>query len=244
MPWSTSSLISLSKGNADNLGSVRKEELLASASILGIHSPADVIVLDLPSFPDSMTSIWSPIAVAEVLSSAFTSPTTLREVSSQYPQSKSLSESPAFTIDVLLTFDGRGVSKHPNHISLYHGAQRWLSILIADRSGWRCPVELYTLSTTNLLRKYISVLDAPITVMLGFLWPAEKASKFDRGELPKRLLYVSDVGQWMRGQKAMIKGHESQMRWFRWGWITVGRYMVVNDLRSEKITYRSSLPPT
>lgn len=243
MPWSPSSLKSLSKGNADNLGSVRKKELLASASILGIRSPADVDVLDLPSFPDSMTSTWSPDAVAEVLSSAFTSSTTLRELSSQSPQSKSVSESPTVTIDVLLTFDGRGVSKHPNHISLYHGAHRWLSTMMADKSGWSCPVELYTLSSTNLLRKYISVLDAPITTMLGFLWPAEKATKLDEGEMPKRLLYMSDVGQWMKGQKAMIKGHESQMRWFRWGWIMVGRYMVVNDLKNEKVAHRSSLSP-
>ena len=29
---------------------------------------------------------------------------------------------------------------------------------------------------------------------------------------------------------AMTRAHVSQMRWFRWGWIGVSRYMVVNDL--------------
>jgi len=25
------------------------------------------------------------------------------------------------------------------------------------------------------------------------------------------------------------------MRWFRWGWVAIGRYMVVNDLRRERV---------
>jgi len=33
----------------------------------------------------------------------------------------------------------------------------------------------------------------------------------------------------------MVQGHKSQMVWFRWGWITIGRYMTVNDLKREKV---------
>lgn len=29
----------------------------------------------------------------------------------------------------------------------------------------------------------------------------------------------------------MTTAHVSQMRWFRWGWIGLSRYMVVNDLK-------------
>jgi len=25
------------------------------------------------------------------------------------------------------------------------------------------------------------------------------------------------------------------MKWFRWGWIGVSRYMIINDLKKEKI---------
>ena len=56
------------------------------------------------------------------------------------------------------------------------------------------------------------------------------------GNSPERLMYLSDVGAYRRAQKAMTHAHKSQMRWFRWGWIAVGRYMVVNDLKREKIS--------
>jgi N-acetylglucosaminylphosphatidylinositol deacetylase len=35
--------------------------------------------------------------------------------------------------------------------------------------------------------------------------------------------------------KAMTEAHKSQMVWFRYGWITFSRYMVINDLRLEKV---------
>ncbi|RMD42722.1 hypothetical protein DV735_g2416, partial [Chaetothyriales sp. CBS 134920] len=38
-----------------------------------------------------------------------------------------------------------------------------------------------------------------------------------------------------RAREAMVHGHRSQMVWFRWGWITLGRYMLINDLVREPI---------
>ena len=112
---------------------------------------------------------------------------------------------------------------------------------------------LYTLTSTNIVRKYIGVLDAPVTMLRTVLGAAREKSTARGGDkmmkkkkeevvgttaggkVPSRLLYVSDLWQWRRGQRAMTRGHRSQMRWFRWGWVGVGRYMVVNDLRREKI---------
>ena len=51
-----------------------------------------------------------------------------------------------------------------------------------------------------------------------------------------RLLFMSGLGEVRRAQKAMTDAHVSQMRWFRWGWIVLSRYMVVNDLRLEKLS--------
>jgi N-acetylglucosaminylphosphatidylinositol deacetylase len=51
----------------------------------------------------------------------------------------------------------------------------------------------------------------------------------------RRLLFISGVGEWLAAWKAMVHGHKSQMVWFRWGWITIGRYMVVNDLKRERV---------
>ena len=106
---------------------------------------------------------------------------------------------------------------------------------MAGKSGWKHPVELYTLTTTSIIRKYISVLDAPITMFVGANRTAGMSKKKKREE-PPTLLYISDFAQWWRGLSAMVNGHRSQMRWFRWGWVGVGRYMVVNDLRRETVT--------
>lgn len=108
---------------------------------------------------------------------------------------------------------------------------------MANKSGWKCPVELYTLTTTNIFRKYITFLDAPVTMLLGALQTAKgnKNRKAEGGRIPQRVLFVSDLAQWRKGQNAMTRGHQSQMQWFRWGWIGVGRYMVVNDLKREHI---------
>lgn len=150
----------------------------------------------------------------------------------------------AATIDILLTFDQHGISNHPNHRSLYHGAIHFLRELMKDKAGYTCPVTLYTLTSTSILRKYAGVLDAPVTMVLG-VW-SNLASRFsstksksksksasDAG--PVRLLFVSSIGEWTTAQSAMVKGHASQMVWFRWGWITLGRYMTVNDLKREKV---------
>ena len=57
----------------------------------------------------------------------------------------------------------------------------------------------------------------------------------DDSPMPSWLLVVSGVGDWYKALKAMITAHRSQMVWFRWGYIAVGRYMIVNDLTRVKV---------
>jgi N-acetylglucosaminylphosphatidylinositol deacetylase len=173
-------------------------------------------------FPDSMTETWSKTKIATLLSSAFAP-------SLATPQKSKGLTAPTATIDVLITFDSAGVSSHPNHISLYHGARHFISSLIHNRPGWQCPVDLYTLTSINILRKYTSFLDSIISV------GAMAFSKKQMGEHPSPLLFLSGVGEMRRAQKAMTVAHKSQMRWFRWGWIGASRYMVVNDLKLAKV---------
>ena len=82
----------------------------------------------------------------------------------------------------------------------------------------------------------MSVFDAPVT-MIDCLLSAFVASKKNKGRSKEgsSLMYVSDFGAYRRAQRAMTTAHRSQMRWFRWGWIGVGRYMVVNDLKRENV---------
>ena len=218
-------------GDADGLGEIRKKELQASALTLGLRSATDVLVLEDEKFPDSMTKTWSADEIAKVLSKAFTPPQGKR---SQRSKDKASSEEPLSNVDLLITFDKDGISSHPNHISLYHGARVWLSALMVGKSGWKCPVAMYTLTSTSVLRKYLSFLDAPATIMVsGFRGAGQ--SKQKRQDDPPAFVFISDFGEYRKGRRAMVSGHRSQMRWFRWGWITAARYMVVNDLKREPI---------
>ncbi len=141
-------------------------------------------------------------------------------------------EGPRATIDVLITFDATGISSHPNHIALYHGATLFLTKIMKGHSSYACPVSLYTLPTINIVRKYTFILDLIPTFLSGIfgsLFGGVKAHKDDR------VVFVNDVVRYWKAREAMVNGHKSQMVWFRWGWIGVGRYMVVNDLRRERI---------
>lgn len=234
---------------------------------LGLRDKSDVFVVDNPAhFPDSMTTEWPETQIASLLASAFapdvssqptaTSATRRKPHSNGSAHDNDDSQPPTATIDVLLTFDPSGVSNHPNHRSLYHGARAFLSSLMKGKSGYTCPVTLYTLTTTNIIRKYLGVFDAPVTmircIIQNFLSGNDKndssataasnsanirvqegASRESRRY--RRLLFVSGIPELFKAQKAMVVGHKSQMVWFRWGWITVGRYMVVNDLNREVI---------
>ena len=202
-------------GNADGLGSTRRSELNSSASLLGVR---DLLILKSADFPDSMSIAWPRQKIAESLHSAFR---TTKSTSS---------------IDTLITFDAGGISGHTNHISLYEGAKHWLKDINKDRAGYSSPVELYTLTSVPIWRKYISVLDAPYTLFKGVLinlLDMRRAKSARSASRPNKMLFVSIPWDVLIGQTAMVKGHKSQMRWFRWGWIGIGRYMAVNDLRRE-----------
>ena len=152
-------------------------------------------------------------------------------------------------IDVLITFDQNGISSHPNHISLYHGALHWSSTIIKPSSS-ASPLSIYTLTTTNIVRKYLSVFDLPLTIFYFAvprwcnLWTdplssptatnkeveAQEQQKGRRRMKQRRLIFVNTPNQYRRAQQAMTQGHVSQMLWFRWFWIFLARYMVINDL--------------
>jgi len=212
-------ILCLSSGNADGLGQVRRKELVQSGLQLGLRGPSDILVLEDPRFQDSMTATWDKKEISNLLFSTFA------------PKMAKLSskKEPETNIDVLITFDRGGVSGHPNHISLYHGAVAFVRAVMANHAGWEPAIKLYTLSSVNILRKYVGVIDAPI-IILKTLFQKKEGMPF-----PAPLLTVSGFKDYRRAQKAMTEAHQSQMRWFRWGWIGISRYMFINDLRKEKV---------
>jgi N-acetylglucosaminylphosphatidylinositol deacetylase len=211
-------ILCLSSGDADGLGSVRKEELKKSAQLLGVR-PEHVVVVEDENFQDSMTVTWDAKLISSLLARYF-APDMAKS---------STSSAPTASLDAIVTFDLKGVSGHPNHISLYHGAATFLRSLMQRHTGWECPVRLYTLTTTNVVRKYSSVLDCLMTV-LSCIWRTK-----DKGHFPTPLLMVNGPLDTRKAQNAMTTAHKSQMRWFRWGWIGISRYMVINDLTRQKV---------
>lgn len=212
-------ILCLSSGDADGLGHIRKDELKKSALQLGVTSAEHVVVIEDEKFPDSMTATWDARLIGNILTRYFA------------PNSSktSTSSAPAALIDAIITFDSGGVSGHPNHISLLHGATAFLKSLMQRHTGWECPVKLYTLTTTNMARKYCSIVDSLFTI-LACIWRTK-----EKGHFPTPLVVVSGPLSLTKAQKAMTTAHKSQMRWFRWGWIGVSRYMVVNDLNKVKV---------
>ncbi|KAL8417561.1 hypothetical protein RB594_001284 [Gaeumannomyces avenae] len=227
-------IMCLSSGNADGLGETRKKELVKSGMLLGLRNEEDVTVIESESFPDSMTTTWDPAAISDLLTSTFV------------PDAGRPPD-----IDMLVTFDSQGVSSHPNHISLYHGARAFASSLRRGGSG---TLALYSLTSVSFLRKYTSILDAVATLATSWGFAAGGPPSKAEGGHPGGLVFMNPLSGGSGGGgaptghdsrpggrnvatawRAMTEAHLSQMVWFRYGWITLSRYMVVNDLRLETV---------
>lgn len=171
-----------------------------------------------------MTTKWDETKIASLLCNAF-APQLARQRADNSAQ-------PTANIDVIITFDENGVSSHPNHISLYHGARTFLAALMRDKSGWTSPVDVYSLSTISIFRKYTSILDMFLT-MAKFGFSTRKADS----EHPSKLVFMNQLvgdAALSTAWGAMTEAHKSQMVWFRYLWIGFSRYMVINDLHLEK----------
>ncbi|KAK1254202.1 hypothetical protein MKX08_008197 [Trichoderma sp. CBMAI-0020] len=219
-------ILCLSSGNADGLGETRKKELIQSGLALGLRDESDVFVVDNPKdFPDSMTTHWDETKIANLLTKAF-APQLARQ------RAENASE-PTANIDALITFDGQGVSSHPNHISLYHGARGFAKALTEGKPEWKSPVDVYTLNTVSLLRKYSGGLDLFTTIASSLFTPNKDP------ERPEKLVYANNLigsePSLGTALSAMTTAHKSQMVWFRYLWLGFSRYMLVNDLRLEKV---------
>jgi N-acetylglucosaminylphosphatidylinositol deacetylase len=129
-------------------------------------------------------------------------------------------------IDILITFDNEGITSHANHISLYYGALHWLKEI--DPMG---SVTMYSLRSTNVARKYISLLDAPWTI--AYKVSKKRRAEGYQGSYPTQLVFMSNITGHRTEQRAMTLGHQSQMLCFRYGWLGLSRYVSINDLEKQ-----------
>jgi N-acetylglucosaminylphosphatidylinositol deacetylase len=149
----------------------------------------------------------------------------------------------------IFTFDDNGVSSHPNHISLYHGAKhliRTLSHVDPSKSKPKPKSpppkvpRLFTLRSVNLPNKYSGAFGALLTrahistCILHRLasppdWPlAPRIGDMLGCPTREYATFVSNFRGYIVALVAMLT-HRSQMVWFRWLYVGWSRYMWVND---------------
>ncbi|XP_026229339.1 N-acetylglucosaminyl-phosphatidylinositol de-N-acetylase-like [Anabas testudineus] len=177
-------LLCLSQGNYYNQGAQRKQELLNSCAVLGIPA-SRITILDHKKLPDDPRAEWSISLVSTVI---------VKHVR-------------AHSINMVLTFDGRGVSGHANHVAIHKAVSHLAS------TGQVPDCSLLSLKTVGLFRKYFSFLELP------FSWL-----------LPSRLCCI--IGsQGYRQAKAAMLCHRTQLLWFRYLYIIFSRYMFINTFQ-------------
>uniref|UniRef100_A0A182JHU9 N-acetylglucosaminylphosphatidylinositol deacetylase n=1 Tax=Anopheles atroparvus TaxID=41427 RepID=A0A182JHU9_ANOAO len=177
-------VLCLSEGNHDRKGPIRRQELWDACESLGVR-PEDITLVNATHLQDDPTLEWKTVTIANQL---------LRQVES-------------LDVELLVTFDKEGVSGHPNHCAIYYATA---SLCLSGMIPSNCKV--LTLETVNLCRKYLSIFDLPVTLLLSTNWV---------------------VLSW-RARRAVqnaMRLHNSQMVWFRKLYIVFSRYMVINSLR-------------
>jgi N-acetylglucosaminylphosphatidylinositol deacetylase len=176
-------VLSISCGNADGLGKIRKQELNAAVNKLGVTSD-NLTVLDLQDYPDG-SGKWEVEKLSKIIL--------------QYIEK--------LDCNLALTFDSRGISGHPNHISCFRALQYLYTngMLPSD-------VQVFVLETVTLFRKYSSFLD---------LFLSSLRSTFLNIASPKDVLAI-----W-----SAMGCHKSQLLWFRYLYIIFSRYIIINSLK-------------
>ena len=118
----------MSEGHCEGLGRGREQDLTSSYSVLGV--PRDrVTCLDDAALQDGMHVSWSAAYIRRLLA--------------QYVEDHA--------VDVVITFDERGVSLHPNHRAGYDGARLWAETH---------PRRLWTLDTLTWRTKFAGPVSA------------------------------------------------------------------------------------
>lgn len=169
----------------------------------GLGLPRDA--LSFAAFPDGMDEVWSPREVAEVICAR------LREdVSSGRVRSGQ-------TI-VLLSFDARGVSGHPNHIATAAGVR--LACVVAAAGMLHRVVGMELVSDGWPLPKFSGVCGAALFALGWWGQTNENAEFAVTGDLTTAAFALRLL--WM---------HRSQMVWFRVLFIACARGTYLNKWR-------------
>ncbi|CAJ0925092.1 3063_t:CDS:10 [Entrophospora sp. SA101] len=173
-------------------------------TLLNLKCKNDIIVLCLSN--DNPTKHWDPALISNIIK--------------DYVIKNG--------VEVVITFDNKGISDHLNHISAYNGARHFIKTFPETN------LILYKLVTVNIIRKYISIFDSLLTY-LNFISSSRHISskdttnkELDSSSLNNLMLFVSSKEQFYQTVQA-IECHKSQLIWFRYLYLRFSRYMFIND---------------
>lgn len=169
----------------------------------------DIVLVDDPSLPDGMLQQWPPAVVATHVAQA------VRRFKPQQVSSRmgrpchpwgSLCWHQSFlqSLAQVYTFDAGGVSGHPNHLATCAGVLRWWTGTPSSSSLSNLP-ELWQLETVGLPRKYLALLEVPLSHLLTLLRRWQKPH-------PQKSLCIVVRARPRQAWRALL-AHRSQMVW-------------------------------
>ncbi|XP_014682001.1 PREDICTED: N-acetylglucosaminyl-phosphatidylinositol de-N-acetylase-like [Priapulus caudatus] len=181
-------LLCLSSGDFYGMGTTRIIELLSSSRVLGIDA-THVTVLNDKNLLDNASLDWEPAEVEKHIVKA------LRNTQA----------------DIIISFDGYGVSGHSNHRAIHRTLSKMLKAGHLHKGKAGSQVHAFMLESVAIYRKYCGFFDATVSM---FLSP---------------YTVISTPTGYITALRAMVQ-HWSQLVWFRMLYVAFSRYMMVNTL--------------
>lgn len=212
-------LLCLSSGSATS-PSIRRKELQTSCQRLGISKVR--IIDDQVNLKDGLKENWSIDVITSYISSFVDTELMPMEDGKDGNDDKK-NRKVGEKVDLLITFDGNGISGHPNHIAV-HKATRVFAI------SSKREFKLWELESIPLITKYSGL--ASVILDATFVMFDLMLNGIDN-EREIRLICTIDSNETERIKKAM-KEHRSQMVWYRKLYILFSRYLYTNTLKFKK----------
>uniref|UniRef100_A0AC34RTF9 N-acetylglucosaminylphosphatidylinositol deacetylase n=1 Tax=Panagrolaimus sp. JU765 TaxID=591449 RepID=A0AC34RTF9_9BILA len=123
-------VLSITTGNFDGIGNVRKKELSNAIQMLGLSSD-NLTILDMKEYSDGPNK-WEIEKLSKIIL--------------QYMET--------LDCDAAITFDSGGISGHPNHISCFLALQ-----FLYTNGLLPINLQVFILETVKIWRKYSSIFD-------------------------------------------------------------------------------------
>lgn len=204
-------LLCFTNGDANGLGKQRSKELFASATTLGFYIDHIALIQEESLFSDDPEHVWD-------------TQETMNRINSFVLK---------WNLDVIMTFDQYGISKHPNHVALYRAVK-----LYVDQTFHYRHVLCFSLQTTNIIMKYTGLLSLLLyptaSLIMTFYYYFKRSYSSTNGDFltnysyPMFTFVANPLDYIVKIWPAMRK-HKSQLVWFRYLYMLSSMYLFQNS---------------